>query len=113
LHGAFILTGNFYENMILRKYASYDKTTDTISMRRPVIKFDTERTSSIFLEANRCAKSLLPVTTLYVEKDLGAVCKVVFDLWDTRKTELDGKYLLASGARETPRQMMNVLEKSE
>jgi hypothetical protein len=48
---------------------------------------------------------------LYVEKDLGAVCKAVFDLWDTRKAELDGKYLLASGARETPRQMIEVLEK--
>lgn len=47
--GAFILTGNFYENMILRKYASYDKTTDVISMTRPVIKIDTERKSSILL----------------------------------------------------------------
>jgi hypothetical protein len=53
------------------------------------------------------------VTTVYVEKDLGALCEVVFDLWDTRKAELDGKYLLASGARETPRQMIEVLEKGQ
>lgn len=45
--GAFILTGNFYENMILRNYVSYDEDTDVISMKRPVIKFDTNRTSSI------------------------------------------------------------------
>ena len=50
---------------------------------------------------------------MYVEKDLGALCEVIFDLWDTRKAELDGKYLLASGARETPRQMAQVLEKGE
>jgi hypothetical protein len=48
---------------------------------------------------------------LYVEEDLGAVCKAVFDLWDTRKAELDGKYLLASGARETPRKINEILEK--
>lgn len=53
------------------------------------------------------------VTSLYVEKDLGAVCKAVFDNWDTRKSDLDGKYLLASGSRETPRHMVEVLEKSE
>lgn len=45
--GAFILTGNFYENMILRNYVSYDEDTDVIYMKRPVVKFDTNRTSSI------------------------------------------------------------------
>lgn len=35
--GAFIRTGNFYENMILRKYASYDPGTGTIKMSRPII----------------------------------------------------------------------------
>lgn len=50
--GAFILTGNFYENMILRKYVSYDKETDVIKMSRPVIKIDTERryTTLLFTE---------------------------------------------------------------
>lgn len=44
--GSFILTGNFYENMILRKYVSYDKYTDIITMKRPVVKIDTDRRSS-------------------------------------------------------------------
>jgi hypothetical protein len=54
---------------------------------------------------------LLKVTTLYVEKDLGAVCKAVWDQWDDKKSGLDGKYLLAAGAHETPRYMAQVLEK--
>ncbi|KAL3471417.1 hypothetical protein BJX99DRAFT_263258 [Aspergillus californicus] len=93
LPGAFILTGNFYENMITRKYASYDKEKDVINMVRPVVKIDTD------------------LVSLYVEKDLGGVCAAIFDLWDTRKEELNGKYYLASGARETPRDMIRVLEK--
>ena len=43
LPGAFILTGNFYENMILRKYVSYDKEEDVILMKRPIITADAER----------------------------------------------------------------------
>ena len=43
LKGCFIRTGNFYENMILRKYASYDKDTDVITMTRPIIGPDAER----------------------------------------------------------------------
>ena len=35
--GAFVRTGNFYENMILRKYADYDKERDFITMTRPII----------------------------------------------------------------------------
>ncbi|KAI5917618.1 hypothetical protein F4810DRAFT_726854 [Camillea tinctor] len=93
LKGCFIRTGNFYENMILRKYAAYDKDADIITMNRPIIGPDAE------------------LTSLYVEKDLSAVCKAVFDLWDTQKSRLDGKYLLASGARETQGQINKVLER--
>ncbi|EEU34729.1 uncharacterized protein NECHADRAFT_87029 [Fusarium vanettenii 77-13-4] len=93
LKGCFIRTGNFYENMILRKYASYDKDTDVITMTRPIIGPDAE------------------LTSLYVEKDLSAVCKAVFDQWETKKASLDGKYFLASGARETMGQINTVLEK--
>lgn len=42
LSGAFIRTGNFYENMILRKYAAYDKDADVITMARPIITADAE-----------------------------------------------------------------------
>lgn len=37
LKGAFIRTGNFYENMISRKYAAYDPVGDVITMTRPII----------------------------------------------------------------------------
>ncbi|KAH7095432.1 hypothetical protein FB567DRAFT_623701 [Paraphoma chrysanthemicola] len=89
--GAFVRTGNFYENMILRKYASYDKSTDVITMRRPIITAEAE------------------ITTLYVEKDLAAICQAIFDQWDSKKATLDGKYFLASGARETQGDINEVL----
>ncbi|KAF5579134.1 transcriptional regulatory [Fusarium pseudocircinatum] len=93
LKGAFIRTGNFYENMISRKYAAYDKENDVITMTRPIIGPDAE------------------LTSLYVEKDLGAVAKALFDQWDEKKDALDGKYFLASGARETMGDINAVLEK--
>ncbi|KAH8593146.1 hypothetical protein B0O99DRAFT_653520 [Bisporella sp. PMI_857] len=91
--GAFIRTGNFYENMILRKYAAYDKDADVITMKRPIITAEAQ------------------ITTLYVEKDLSAICKAIYDQWDSKKASLDGKYFLASGARETQGQINAVLEK--
>ncbi|CAH0025361.1 unnamed protein product [Clonostachys rhizophaga] len=93
LKGCFIRTGNFYENMILRRYAAYDRESDTITMTRPIIGPDAE------------------LTTLYVEKDLSAVCKAIFDQWETKKSSLDGKYFLACGARETMRDINAVIEK--
>ncbi|KAF6517879.1 hypothetical protein HZS61_001957 [Fusarium oxysporum f. sp. conglutinans] len=93
LKGAFIRTGNFYENMISRKYAAYDKENDVITMTRPIIGPDAE------------------LTSLYVEKDLGAVAKALFDQWDEKKDILDGKYFLASGARETMGDINAILEK--
>ncbi|KAH7129137.1 hypothetical protein EDB81DRAFT_907025, partial [Dactylonectria macrodidyma] len=93
LKGCFIRTGNFYENMILRKYAAYDKDADVITMTRPIIGPDAE------------------LTSLYVEKDLAAVAKALFDQWDTKKATLDGKYFLASGARETMGQINAILER--
>ncbi|PVH70622.1 NAD(P)-binding protein [Cadophora sp. DSE1049] len=91
--GAFVRTGNFYENMILRKYASYDKDADVIRMARPIITADAE------------------LTSLYVEKDLAAVCRAIYDQWDSKKGSLNGKYFLASGARETQGQINKVLER--
>ncbi|KAH8736585.1 hypothetical protein BGZ61DRAFT_503014 [Ilyonectria robusta] len=93
LKGCFIRTGNFYENMILRKYAAYDKEADVITMTRPIIGPDAE------------------LTSLYVEKDLAAICKALFDQWDTKTASLDGKYFLASGARETMGDINAVVEK--
>ncbi|KAF5530240.1 hypothetical protein FMEXI_13673 [Fusarium mexicanum] len=111
LKGAFIRTGNFYENMISRKYAAYDRENDVITMTRPIIGPDAEREPSyhfcqIFMLTNGNA-----VTSLYVEKDLGAVAKALFDQWDEKKDILDGKYFLASGARETMGDINAILEK--
>lgn len=39
---------------------------------------------------------------LYVEKDLAAVTKAVFDHWDARADELNHQYLYISNARLTP-----------
>jgi hypothetical protein len=52
------------------------------------------------------------VTTLYVEKDLAAVCKAVWDHWESRKGQLNHKHLLAAGARETPGDIARAIEKS-
>lgn len=54
---------------------------------------------------------IIIVTSLYVEKDLAAVCKALFDQWDAKTASLDGKYFLASGARETMGDINAVLEK--
>jgi hypothetical protein len=59
LKGCFIRTGNFYENMILRKYAAYDKESDTITMTRPIIGPDAERlwnSTPFRLENLRCQR---------------------------------------------------------
>lgn len=54
---------------------------------------------------------IILVTSLYVEKDLAAICKALFDQWDTKTASLDGKYFLASGARETMGDINAVVEK--
>jgi hypothetical protein len=58
LKGAFIRTGNFYENMISRKYAAYDKENDVITMTRPIIGPDAERELALIFLANLYTKSL-------------------------------------------------------
>lgn len=111
LAGAFIRTGNFYENMILRKYASYDVERDVIIMKRPIIT-DKAESASTRIQTMSDAE-IATVTTLYVEKDLAAVCGAIFDQWDNKKSELDGKYYLAAGARETQGQINEFLERGK
>jgi hypothetical protein len=48
---------------------------------------------------------------LYVEKDLSAIVKAIFDQWDERKAELDGAYLQASNARVTPNDIVAAAKK--
>ncbi|KAM5345998.1 hypothetical protein ACJ41O_011859 [Fusarium nematophilum] len=67
--------------------------------------------SSHEISGGKFVTRLYEVTSLYVEKDLSAVCKALFDQWDSKSASLDGKYFLASGARETMGQINAVLEK--
>ena len=50
---------------------------------------------------------------LYVEKDLSAIVKAVFDAWSERKEELKWKYLHASDSRLTPSDVVRAAEKGE
>ncbi|OAL30871.1 hypothetical protein AYO20_08564 [Fonsecaea nubica] len=93
LHGTFLYTGNFYENMVLRGHMSYNKETDTIIFKQPIIEPDAE------------------LTMLYVEKDLSAIVKAIFDQWEEKKEELDGAYLQASNARVRPKDIVAAAKK--
>ena len=53
------------------------------------------------------------VAMLYVEKDLSAIVKAVFDAWPDRKNELNWKYLHATNARLTPSDVIKAAEKGE
>jgi hypothetical protein len=48
---------------------------------------------------------------LYVEKDLAAIAKAVFDQWEVKREKLQHTYLYASNARLTPREIASAIEK--
>lgn len=50
---------------------------------------------------------------LYVQKDLSAVTKAVFDSWDTRKDELNHVYLYVANARVTPQEIIASVKKRQ
>ena len=50
---------------------------------------------------------------LWVEKDLAAVCKAVFDHWYARKMELNHQYLFASSVRMSYNELVAIIEKGE
>jgi hypothetical protein len=49
---------------------------------------------------------------LYVERDLSAVAKAVFDQWDAKKEVLNHKYLYVSDARVSPMDIVEALKRS-
>ena len=51
------------------------------------------------------------VAMLYVEKDLSAIVKALFDKWPERKDELQWKYLHATNARLKPSEVCKAAEK--
>ena len=50
---------------------------------------------------------------LYVQKDLSAVTKAVFDNWDARKDEIAHRYLYVANARVTPLEILASVKKRE
>ena len=57
--------------------------------------------------------NLREVAMLYVQKDLCAVTKAVFDSWDTRQDELNHQYLYVANARLTPLDILASVKKSK
>ncbi|KAI0349359.1 NAD-P-binding protein [Trametes cingulata] len=84
LPAVFLYTGNFYENMVLRAHMRYNRELDRVEFHQPVINETTK------------------LAMLYVQRDLSAVTKAVFDNWDARKSELNHQYLYVANARLTP-----------
>jgi hypothetical protein len=50
---------------------------------------------------------------LYVEKDLTAVAKAVFDQWDMKKEELNHKVLYCSDSRVSPGEIITCIERGK
>ena len=50
---------------------------------------------------------------LYVQRDLSAVVKAVFDHWDTRKDELNHQYLYVANARVTAQDILASVKKCQ
>jgi len=93
LPASILYTGNFYENMVLRNHVTYNKAIDVIEFRHTVIKKDTK------------------LAMLYVEKDLSATAKAVFDQWDSMKNELNHKVLYCANARVSATDIINCIER--
>ncbi|KAL1939177.1 hypothetical protein VTO73DRAFT_10218 [Trametes versicolor] len=90
---AFLYTGNFYENMVFRSHMRYNRELDRVEFHQAIIKETTQ------------------LAMLYVQKDLGAVTKAVFDHWDVRKHSLNHQYLYCANARLTPLDILASVKK--
>ncbi|EJF66364.1 NAD(P)-binding protein [Dichomitus squalens LYAD-421 SS1] len=93
LPAVFLYTGNFYENMVLRSHMKYNHDLDRVEFHQPVIKETTK------------------LAMLYVQKDLSAVTKAIFDQWELRKDDLNHNYLYAANARVTPLEILASVKK--
>ena len=54
-----------------------------------------------------------PVAMLYVEKDLSAITKAIFDQWDAKEDELNHQYLYCTNARITPSDITKSVKKGK
>ncbi|TBU39662.1 NAD(P)-binding protein [Dichomitus squalens] len=93
LPAVFLYTGNFYENMVLRSHMKYNHDLDRVEFHQPVIKETTK------------------LAMLYVQKDLSAVTKAIFDQWELRKDDLNHNYLYVANARVTPLEILASVKK--
>nr|WDY78973.1 NmrA [Ganoderma lucidum] len=93
LPATFLYTGNFYENMVFRSHMKYNPDLDRVEFHQPIIKETTQ------------------LAMLYVQKDLSAVTKAVFDNWDARKEEIMHRYLYVANARVTPLEILASVKK--
>ena len=50
---------------------------------------------------------------LWVERDLAAICKAIFDQWETKKAELNHQYFFAANGRWTYDDTVAMIEKGE
>ena len=50
---------------------------------------------------------------LYVEEDLSAITKAVFDQWDTKKKDLNHEYLYCADARIAPEEIISCVKRSK
>lgn len=53
----------------------------------------------------------LKVAMLYVEKDLSAVVKAVFDQWESKKNDLNHKILYCANARVSAEDIIECIER--
>ncbi|KAL2012623.1 hypothetical protein VTN00DRAFT_148 [Thermoascus crustaceus] len=93
LPATFVFTGNFYENWVFRGHVHYDKEKDVVEFRQPIV-----------LPQSKLAM-------LYVEKDLSAIAKAIFDNWESKREQLHHAYLYACNARLSPTEITSAIEK--
>lgn len=95
--------------MVLRGHVSYDKASDVVEFRHTVIKRDTK--CKYILLVILVYSNSPKVAMLYVEKDLSAIAKAVFDQWDSKKHELNHKILYCADSRVSCGDIINCIER--
>lgn len=81
-------------DMILRSHMRYDPSiSDTVEFQQPIVQADTQ------------------LAMLFVEKDLSAIAKAVFDHWDSKKDQLTHTYLYCCNARVSPNDIIACVER--
>lgn len=96
--------------MVLRQHVTYNKLTDVIEFRHTVLKRET-KCKFYLKETHSTFTNDLKVAMLYVEKDLSAIAKAVFDHWDSKKKELNHKILYCANARVSAGDIIECIER--